>query len=71
MLANSKNTQSRITKYYRRDSKILYPPVETDRFAQPVDFAEILLEKMNLETNRYYVIISALTEFKKIEIAIQ
>ena len=31
-LANSKNTQKRITKYYRKNSEILYPPVETWRF---------------------------------------
>jgi len=33
-LANSKNTQSRITKYHRKQSEILYPPVETNRFSE-------------------------------------
>jgi glycosyltransferase, family 1 len=32
IIANSKNTQKRIQKYYKRDSVILYPPVETERF---------------------------------------
>jgi glycosyltransferase involved in cell wall biosynthesis len=31
-LANSKTVQDRITKYYRRDSEILYPPVDLDAF---------------------------------------
>jgi len=31
-IANSKTVQKRIYKYYRRDSQIIYPPVETDRF---------------------------------------
>jgi glycosyltransferase involved in cell wall biosynthesis len=31
-IANSKTVQKRITKYYRRESVVIYPPVETDRF---------------------------------------
>ena len=65
IIANSKNTSNRIKKYYKRESEILYPPVETQRFAK-------ILEKNNFEKpfEKYYIIISALTEFKKIEIAI-
>ena len=65
IIANSKNTSNRIKKYYQRESEILYPPVETQRFAK-------ILEKNNFEKpfEKYYIIISALTEFKKIEIAI-
>ncbi|MCB9821100.1 glycosyltransferase [Candidatus Nomurabacteria bacterium] len=33
-IANSKAVQSRIAKYYDRDSKIVYPPVQIDRFRQ-------------------------------------
>ncbi len=36
-LANSKNTQKRITKYYRKNSEILYPPVETWRFWKKIN----------------------------------
>ncbi|MBT4277555.1 glycosyltransferase [Candidatus Falkowbacteria bacterium] len=31
-IANSKNVQKRIKKYYNRDSLIVYPPVETHKF---------------------------------------
>lgn len=31
-IANSKTVQRRISKYYRRDSEVIYPPVDTDRF---------------------------------------
>ncbi|MFH0828648.1 MAG: glycosyltransferase [Candidatus Kerfeldbacteria bacterium] len=31
--ANSRNVQQRITKYYRRDSIIVHPPVNTDSFS--------------------------------------
>lgn len=57
-LANSTNVQNRITKYYKKDSSLVYPPVETTRF-------------MPGEKWDYYIIISALTEFKKIEVAIK
>ena len=67
-LANSINTKNRITKYYRKDSEILYPPVETKRFKSSVSWNISSKEKKKLQN--YYIIISALTEFKKIEIAI-
>ncbi len=31
-IANSKTVQRRISKYYRRDSEVIYPPVDTDLF---------------------------------------
>ena len=63
-LANSHNTQKRIQKYFRKDSQILYPPVETERFAKK------LSPKDSSQEEKYYIILSALTEFKKIELAI-
>lgn len=63
-LANSSNTMWRITKYYRKESEVLYPPVETNRFWKTI-------ENLNNYYSDYYIIISALTEFKKIEIAIE
>lgn len=32
-IANSNNVQTRIAKYYKRDSDVLHPPVTTDRFS--------------------------------------
>ena len=65
LIANSQNTANRIMKYYRRNSEILYPPVETARFG-----AKISENNCQKPFEKYYIIISALTEFKKIEIAI-
>ena len=82
-LANSTNTAWRITKYYRKDSEVLYPPVETGRFwiplSQPFPPREKGVEQSvasslprgRIERGNYYIIISALTEFKKIEVAIE
>jgi len=63
IIANSRNTASRIQKYYRKESHILYPPVEVKRFQST--------SKAEISYKNYYIIISALTEFKKIEIAIE
>jgi glycosyltransferase involved in cell wall biosynthesis len=63
-LANSLNTQNRIKKYYRKNSDILFPPIETERFSKK------LTKTYNKIFKNYYIIISALTEFKKIEVAI-
>jgi len=35
-IANSKEVASRIKKFYRRDSTVIYPPVDVSRFAGPV-----------------------------------
>lgn len=72
-LANSTNTAKRITKYYRKNSEVLYPPVEVSRFSKmgPVPSTWKLDIGTGPELQDYYIIISALTEFKKIEIAIE
>jgi hypothetical protein len=31
-IANSKNTKKRIEKYYKRDSKVIYPAIDTKNF---------------------------------------
>lgn len=58
-ITNSKNVQRRIKKYYRRESKVIYPPVDTSRF------------KMSKNSENYFLIISQLTPYKKIELAIE
>ena len=62
IIANARQVQQRIKKYYRRDSQIIYPGVYSDIFS--------IWEK-TLKERDYYVIVSALTEFKKIDIAIR
>ena len=57
-LANSKTVQRRIRKYYRADSDVVHPPVEVN--------------KIRIGTNHenYFLIVSQLTGYKKIELAI-
>ena len=61
-IAASKQVSSRITKYYRRDSKLIYPSVYTDEFE---------IWETDIKEREYYIITSALTEFKKVEIAVE
>lgn len=68
IIANSKNTAKRIKKYYKREPEIIYPPIETERFGKNLNQNFINSQTKPFES--YYIIISALTEFKKIEIAI-
>jgi glycosyltransferase involved in cell wall biosynthesis len=58
-IANSKHVQRRIKKYYRKDSEVLYPAVDTRKF-KPVK-----------KNNDYFLIVSALTPFKKIDLAVE
>lgn len=57
-VANSKNVQARIEKFYRRDSVVIYPPVEVE---------EIIKATKNLKKEDYFVIVSRLVGAKGLE----
>lgn len=58
-LANSENVRRRIKKYYGYDAEVIYPPVDISRF------------KISHSHEDYFLIISTLTPYKHIELAIQ
>lgn len=58
-IANSKNVQSRIKKIYQKDSYVIYPPVDTKKF------------KISKNLGDYFLIVSALVPYKRIDIAIE
>ena len=58
-LANSKNVAQRVEKYYRRQAEVLHPPVETDFF------------QAGKEGGDFYLIVSALVPYKRIDLAIE
>ncbi|MCA9883798.1 MAG: glycosyltransferase [Anaerolineae bacterium] len=60
-IAISTEIQERIKSYYDRESVIIYPPVETDRF-QPVAPEEV---------EDYFLIVSRLIPYKRIDLAVQ
>ncbi len=58
-LSISQNVAARIKKIYNRDSDIIYPPVDAD-FFNPV-----------AEVGNYYLIVSALVAYKRVDLAVQ
>ena len=62
LLTNSINVQKRITKFYRRDSKVIYPPVE-------VEYAKRNFPKDNM-SQPYYVALGRLSAYKNFDLLI-
>ncbi len=58
-IANSRAVARRIQKYYRRDSTVIYPPVDVNKF------------KAQKSNEDYFLIVSTLTPYKKIDLAVQ
>jgi len=59
-IANSNNVKQRIKKYYQRDAKIIYPPVDLEQ--SEFDVSE--------DCGEYYIIISRLEPYKRISLAV-
>ncbi|HOX41000.1 MAG TPA: glycosyltransferase [bacterium] len=58
-VANSKYIQKRIAKYYQRDSVVIYPPVDLERFKP----ASVI--------GNYYLFVSRLVDYKHPELVVQ
>jgi glycosyltransferase involved in cell wall biosynthesis len=58
-VANSRLTQLRIRKHYGRDSELLYPPIETERFTP------------GGEAGDYYLVASRAVPYKRIDVAVE
>lgn len=65
-IANSQNVADRIKKYYRRDSKIIYPPVDLINKINAGD-----KENIADAGEHFLIIASNLTPYKKIDIAVE
>jgi len=58
-VANSREVERRIRKYYRRNAAVIYPPVETGRF------------RVTEQDGGYLVIISRLHAYKRVDVAVE
>lgn len=58
-IANSRFVAKRIKKYYKRDSAVIYPPVETEKF------------KISSEVGDYFLIGGRLAPYKRVDIVIE
>lgn len=59
LIANSKNVQARIKKFYRRDAVVIHPGVDTEQYA-----------KSKKATGEYYLSLNRLSRGKGTEIAV-
>jgi glycosyltransferase involved in cell wall biosynthesis len=58
-LANSRNVAAKIKKLYGREASVIHPPVAVERF------------RLSARLEPYYLIVSALVPYKKVDIAIE
>lgn len=62
LLAISKTVQKRIQKYYQRESKIIYPPVDINKFQ---------LKRKSVKEKNFFLVVSRLNLFKRIDLVIK
>lgn len=60
--ANSTEVKKRIKKYYGRDSEVLFPPVDVEKFK---------IKDSKLRKKDYYLILGRLVPYKKVDLAIE
>ncbi|MCF7844689.1 MAG: glycosyltransferase [Kiritimatiellales bacterium] len=64
LLSASKEVQRRVELYWRRDSEVVYPPIDDS-------WLENKIKNLELRIKNYYLIASTLVPYKKIELAIE
>ena len=57
-IANSNHTRARVQKYYRRESEVLYPPVDTKFFT------------IGDRREDYYLVVCGLVPYKRVDLAV-
>jgi len=72
LIANSKYTQKRIEKYYRRESMVIYPPVDVERGTWNVEPKNALCDtRSKLCEKNYFLVVSRLSPYKKVDIVVE
>ena len=74
LIANSKYTKSRIEKYYRRKSEVVYPPAISDNHSERSEesYAESLCRPVSQDnTLRYFLVVSRLSAYKKVDVVVE
>ncbi|MCH7951355.1 glycosyltransferase [Patescibacteria group bacterium] len=64
MIAISKTVQRRIKKHYGRDTEVIYPPVDVERFKQKET------KDKGPPTNDHFLVVSRLVPYKRIDLVI-
>lgn len=64
--AISLNVRERIKKYYGRESEVMYPPVDLDKFN-----VKSRKSKVESEDESYFLVVSRLVPYKRVDIAVE
>lgn len=76
-IANSKEVAGRIKKFYRGESTVIYPPVDTERFArlktkdQGLTHEKKALDVSRLSLDGYFLVVSRLVGAKNVDVAVE
>jgi len=60
-IANSKNVSKRVAQFYNRKAEVVYPPIESALFKDPLTFSK---------NKDYYLSFGALTPYKRIDLLV-
>jgi glycosyltransferase involved in cell wall biosynthesis len=74
LIANSKYTQKRIAKYYRRESTVIYPPVAISNQQSVISNQKNTQEKntsYELPVPGYFLVVSRLSPYKKVDVVVE
>jgi len=61
IVAQSKVVQERIKRYYKRSSKIIYPPVNVEFFSRDLE----------VKKDKFFLLVSRLVAYKRVDLAIE
>ncbi len=64
LIANSKNVQDRIKKFYRRESVVIYPPVDLSEF-------RIQNSEFRIKDRKYFLVLSRLVRGKGVDVVVE
>jgi len=68
-IAISKNVQKRIKKYYGRESEVIYPPVDVDKF--PISNFQFPISNIKHQPPGFFLVVSRLVGYKKVDLVIK
>jgi len=80
LIANSRYTQKRIEKYYRRESEVIYPPVGGNSEFRISNFEknknleinELKIDsKFKIQNSKFFLVVSRLSGYKKTDVIVE
>jgi len=78
LVANSKYTQQRVAKYYRRESEVIYPPVSMCHSREnwnpelcQTEARAWIPDQVRDDKEEYFLVVSRLSAYKKVDVVVE